>query len=357
MDKQLYSVILETLPHALLVLDRHLHIVLCNGSCAGLLAQWAHAVGDNEPSPFLTNPDLQRQTRAVLQHGGTKLVELYVDNAQGSPTVFRAVLTALPTARRDNPLCLLLLEDISARVQLEEQLVESEKLAAMGILAQSMAHELGNPLSVMTSTLQYVRERLEQSGSPPLTEAIDTLMESVKQMHALLLDLSGFTGTQRPRFEATDLRRALSQVLALIQHEAAQHNIQLCRQFAEHLPECQVDAREDKQLCLNLLKNAIEAMPAGGQLSVTLDLVPKGALESEEAIRIEITDTGAGMSDSEVRSIFRPFYSTKPKGTGLGLPFCRRVVEEHGGEIMVRTQLGEGSTFVVTLPVRQSEGT
>jgi len=118
-----------------------------------------------------------------------------------------------------------------------------------------------------------------------------------------------------------------------------------------------VDAREVKQLCLNLLKNAIEAMPAGGQLSVTLDLVPKGALESEEAIRIEITDTGAGMSDSEVRSIFRPFYSTKPKGTGLGLPFCRRVAEEHGGEIMVSTQLGEGSTFVVTLPVRQSEGT
>jgi len=212
MDEQLYRVILGTLPHTLLVLDRQLHIVLCNRSCAGLMAQWAHAEGDPQPSPFLTHPDLQRQARAVLQHGGTKLVELYLNSTTGSPTVLRAVLTALPTARRDNPFCLLLLEDISARVQLEEQLVESEKLAAMGILAQSMAHELGNPLSVMTATLQYVRARLEQTGSPPLTEAIDTLMDSVNQLHALLLDLSGFTGTHRPRFEATDLRRAPARV-------------------------------------------------------------------------------------------------------------------------------------------------
>jgi len=355
MDKQLYRVIIETLPYALLVLDGQLHIVLCNSSGAALLAQWALAMGDHQSSPLLTHPDLRHQARAVLQNGGTKLVDLYLDRAQGSPTVLRAMLTALRTEGRGNPRCLLLLEDISVRMQLEEQLVQSEKLAAMGLLAQSMAHELGNPLSAMTFTLQYVRERLEQTGHPPLTEAIDTLIESVKQMHALLLDLSGFTGTQRPRFEATDLRRALSQVLALIQHEAEQHNIHLYRQFDEHLPACQVDAREIKQLLLNLVKNAMEAMPTGGRLSVTLGLVPQVTPDSEEAIRIEISDTGAGMNDSEVGSIFRPFYSTKPKGTGLGLPFCRRVADEHGGEITVSTQLGVGSTFIVTLPVRKSE--
>jgi signal transduction histidine kinase len=117
-----------------------------------------------------------------------------------------------------------------------------------------------------------------------------------------------------------------------------------------------VDTREIKQLFLNLLKNAIEAMPGGGRLSVTVGLVPQATPESAAAIRLEIADTGVGMSDSEMRSIFRPFYSTKPKGTGLGLPFCRRVAEEHGGEITVSTQFGQGSTFIVILPVRQSEG-
>jgi signal transduction histidine kinase len=172
----------------------------------------------------------------------------------------------------------------------------------------------------------------------------------------LLLDLSRFTAVQRPRFTATDLRHTLSHVLALIQREAEQHHIELFWQCDDHLPECEVDVREIKQLFLNLLKNALEAMPGGGRLSVTMGLRPKAAPESAEAIRLEIADTGVGMSASEGRSIFRPFYSTKPKGTGLGLPFCRHVVEEHGGEITVSTQLGKGSTFVVILPVRQSEG-
>ena len=356
MADHLYEAIVNALPYALLVLNEQLHMVLCNRSCEKLLAHVARTAGGDKISTLLDQLDIQTHVRAVLQNGGTKVVELYLDHTQGSPTVLRAVVTALRSKAGAPPCCLLLFEDIADRVQLEEQLVQSEKLAAMGLLAQGMAHELGNPLSIMTSTLQYVRERLAQTGDPPLTDAIDAIMESINQMHELLLDLSGFTGVHRPRFASTDPRRALSQVLAFIQREAEQHHIQLSRQFDDYLPECQVDAREVKQLFLNLLKNAIEAMPGGGKLSVTMCLVSKATPASAEAIRIEIADTGPGMSDSEVRSIFRPFYSTKPKGTGLGLPFCRRVAEEHGGEITVSTQLGGGSTFVVTLPVRQSEG-
>jgi PAS domain S-box-containing protein len=356
MEEQWYRAIIDTLPYALLVLDRQLQIVLCNRSCEGFLEQSAHAAGGDKLFTLLAHRDLQTQARAVLQNGGTRVVELYLDSTEGIPTVLRAVVTALRLEAETPVRCLLLLEDISERVRLEEQLVQSEKLAAMGLLAQSMAHELGNPLSIMTSTLQYVRDRLGQTGSPALTEAIDTIMESVNQMHGLLLDLSGFTGAPRPRFEATDLRRALAQVLALIQREAEQRHIQLVRQFDDPLPACQVDAREVKQLFLNLLKNALEAMPGGGTLAVTMRRVPHAAPEGEDKIRIEIADTGVGMTDSEVRAIFRPFYSTKPKGTGLGLPFCRRVVEDHGGEITVDSRVGVGSTFVVTLPVRQSEG-
>jgi len=356
MDEQLYRAIIDTLPYALLVLNGQWQIVLCSRSCEGFLGQSVHAEGGDNLSALLARRDLQTQVRAVLENGGTKVVELYLDSTQGSPTVLRAVATALWPVAGAPPYCLLLLEDISERVWLEEQLVQSEKLTAMGLLAQSVAHELGNPLSIMTSMLQYMRDRLGQTESPALADAIDIIMDSVNQMHTLLLDLSGFTGAPRPRFEATDLRRALSQVLALIQREAEQRHIQLSRQFDQPLPACQVDAREVKQLFLNLLKNALEAMPGGGKLSVTMSLVPQAAPDGEEKIRIEIADTGPGISDSEVRSIFRPFYSTKPKGTGLGLPFCRRVVEDHGGEITVDSRWGVGSTFSVTLPVRQSEG-
>jgi len=101
---------------------------------------------------------------------------------------------------------------------------------------------------------------------------------------------------------------------------------------------------------LNLFKNAIEAMPNGGELRVSIYLS-----KSEDTVCIEVSDTGCGISEADLRSIFRPFYSTKPDGTGLGLSFCRRVTEEHGGEIRVKSELSEGSTFSVILPVRQEE--
>ena len=103
---------------------------------------------------------------------------------------------------------------------------------------------------------------------------------------------------------------------------------------------------------MNLLKNAIEAMPDGGKLRLRMDLT-----KSEDAVCISICDTGHGISEAELRSIFRPFYSTKPAGTGLGLSFCRRVVEEHGGEIKVKSDLHKGSIFSVILPIRQEETT
>ena len=106
-------------------------------------------------------------------------------------------------------------------------------------------------------------------------------------------------------------------------------------------------------MLLNLCKNAIEAMPDGGELSIKMSTV---SLNGEDAVRIKISDTGVGISETDLRFIFRSFYSTKPGSTGLGLPFCRHVAEEHGGEITVDSRFGGGSTFMVTLPVKQKGG-
>jgi len=221
----------------------------------------------------------------------------------------------------------------------------------MGLLAASVAHELGNPLSIISSTLQYVRDTLLDAGDRQFIEAIETIMDSVGQMHRLLRGLSGFTGTQRPHFEPTDLRRVLAQMLAFIHNEAEVYRIKIHHHFDDNLPDCQVDSREIKQLFLNLLKNAIEAMPDGGELCIKMFL-----LKDEHSVCINISDTGHGIDQAELRSIFRPFYSTKDS-TGLGLPFCRRVVEAHGGEIKVESELHKGSTFSILLPIRQEGNT
>lgn len=352
MDGQLHKNITNSLPYAFLVLDDELRTIECNRSCEILFSKLKKEILGSDLSQIIPHRELRRQAEAVLQNGGTKLVELHLDD--DNPKILRAVITALSTMTQSRSnLCLITLEDTSERARLEGQLVQSEKLAGMGLLASTIAHELGNPLSIMSSTLQYIRDTILNAGDRQqkvagIVEAIETIMDSVGEMHKLLRILSGFTGSQRPRFESTDLRRVISQMLAFIHKETEARKIKVYHKFDDNIPNCQVDLREVKQLFLNLLKNTIEAMPDGGELHVSMYLT-----KSKDTVCIDISDTGHGISTTELRSIFRPFYSTKPDGTGLGLPFCRRVVEEHGGEIRVESKLNKGSTFSVILPVRQ----
>jgi signal transduction histidine kinase len=314
-------------------------------------------IEDKELPEVISHRDLQNQARVVLQNreAGTKVVELHLDE-NGSSKILRATITALDIEEVGGPLCLIVLEDITQQVQLEEQLVQSEKLAGMGLLARSIAHEVGNPLSIMASTLQYIQSAHLGTDNQNLREAIETIMDNIHQMHVLLRSLSDFTGSKRPQFESCNLQHVLSQLLTFISREAEIHSINIHQQFDNNIPSCQVARREMRQVFLNLLKNAIEAMPQGGRLDVKMHLVPKDSPRNEDRVLVEISDTGMGISETEMQYVFRPFYSTKPKGTGLGLSFCRRVVEEHRGEISLKSRAGEGTTFMVDLPIRQEKG-
>ena len=349
--------IIDALPHALLVLDERLRVIVSNRACDLLLVKPAGTTCGLSLADILPHRDLLSQTRAAIETGGTRVVEFLVDIGKGITKVLRATGVGLEQNRPapSRRFCLIVLEDVGERVRLEEQLVQSEKLAGMGLLASSVAHELGTPLTIMSSTLQYVQSTLVDVGNNVLTEAIEAILDSVGQMRGILRSLSHFTGLQGPRFASTDLSRVLSQMLGFVCAEAERHNIRIHHQLEDRLPPCLVDPGEIKQLLLNLFKNAIEAMPEGGDLHVKMRSVPKVLAETEDHIRLEVSDTGIGMSEGEMRSIFRTFYSTKPGNTGLGLPLCRRIVEEHGGEIIASSRPGEGSTFIVTLPVRLQE--
>ncbi|TES85197.1 PAS domain-containing protein [Candidatus Aerophobetes bacterium] len=357
MGKHLYKVILDVLPQAVLVLNQRLRVAMCNRGCESLLSKSMEEIEGEELSEVIPHKDLQNQARVVLQNRevGTKLVELHLDMEKESSKILKATISALDMEDAESLLCLITLEDITQQVQLEEQLVQSEKLAGMGLLARSIAHEVGNPLSIMNSTLQYMQGTLLDHGNENLREAIETIMDNIHQMHTLLRSLSDFTGSKRPQFESCNLQRILAQLLTFISGEAEVHNISIHREFDEDVPNCEIDSREIKQLFLNLFKNAIEAMPQGGKLRVRMHLVRKDSATNEERVLVEISDTGMGISRTEIQYVFRPFYSTKPKGTGLGLAFCRRVVEEHGGEISLKSQVRRGTTFMVTLPIRQGK--
>jgi len=358
MNNYLYKNIINSLPYALLILDKELKVAECNRGYETLFSKVRKETIGRDLSAIIPHKELRTQVLTVLQNGGTKLVELHIEDDH--PKVLRAIVTAINIPERSNgDLCLVSLEDISKRVELESQLVQSEKLAAMGVLASTIAHELGNPLSIMNATLQYIKNVLLDSEDQDLKKAVQRLdiikpieivMDSVGQMHELLRILSGFTGNQVPRFKPTNICQILSNMLTFIYREAEVHNIKISHSFDSNLPECEADQREIKQLFLNLFKNAMEAMPSGGILNVESHLA-----ETKDAIYISISDTGQGLSEYELRMIFKPFYSTKQDGTGLGLSFCRGVVEKHGGEISASSELGRGTIFNILLPILHEE--
>jgi len=352
-NKNLHKVALDVLPRGILILKEDLTVIMCNPSSQSLLLKPRTEIVGKNLLEIIPHNDLHNQARTVLRDrkAGTKLVELHLGPQE--ERILRATVAALDTEEITTSLCLIMLEDVTQQVQLEQQLVESEKLAGMGLLAQSIAHEVGNPLSIMASTLQYMQSILLKTGNRDFKEAIETIMDNLRRMHVLLRSLADFTGSKRPQFELCNLKQILSQLLTFIGQEAKIHNISIHREFDKNVPQCQVDNREIKQLFLNLLKNAIEAMPQGGKLRLKIRYLPQDSTKNKDRVLVRVSDTGIGIKQPDLQYIFRPFYSTKPKGTGLGLCFCQRVTEEHGGEISVRSQVGKGTSFTVILPLRQ----
>jgi signal transduction histidine kinase len=245
----------------------------------------------------------------------------------------------------------MLLEDRSERIRLEQQLIQSEELAGMGQLAASLAHELGNPLSIMSATLQYLYQRLQQHDDP-LADKMAVKLNNLQRMDELLKTLAEFMGPEQPHIECLDLHQTLPHVLTFAAKEAEGHQVTIHIDFEPMLCPCKADHRQLKQVLLKLFKDALEAMPAGGHLTVSVRRLISAGSTAKPELLIAVQDTGIGIADTDLDVIFRPFYSTKKQGTGLGLPFCRRVIEEHGGEIGVHSQRGKGTTITIRLPVR-----
>lgn len=356
---ELYRIAVDTMPHAILILDERLRVILINRSCEELIAKPGSEILGSDLQQVVPYEDLRNQVLSVLESGGSRVVELHPEEEFAGTLVLRAVVTTIAQSQTETSdwgrLCLIVLEDVSERIDLEQQLVQSEKLAAMGSLASTVAHEIGNPLAIVVSTLDYMRDSLTKAGDDSHVKSIDAVMDGTGQIRELLRGLSEFTNTQRPHYAWVDLCGVVSSVLVFVRREAEQRNISISRAFQDGLPACQVDLASIRQVILNVVKNAIEAMPAGGDLRVGVNLSTATPDKAEEMVRISISDTGIGIRETDIRSIYRPFYSTKSKGTGLGLSFCRRVVEEHGGWMTVNSRLGEGSTFTIVLPVRQEE--
>jgi len=236
----------------------------------------------------------------------------------------------------------------------QRQLGQSEKLAALGQVAGTMAHQIGTPLNSISGYIQLIlqdghlqttdRDRLEIIESQ-----LDRLAESVK-------NLLSFTQQPKPQLRALDVNRVLEDLIHLSEPWLHSRNVRVLSSLSSNVPLVSGDPTHLQTLFLNLISNALDAMPNGGLLMIrTQEIQPQPSSGNGRWLEISITDTGIGITEESKKRIFDPFFTTKKmgEGTGLGLAICDKIIKEHSGRLDVQSEVGKGSTFFVYLPIRE----
>ena len=228
-----------------------------------------------------------------------------------------------------------------------QQLWQASKLATMGELAASVAHELNNPLATISLHIEILVGRL--ADVDPNRRSLLVIEQEVERMATLVSNLLLFSRRSHQQISTIDIREELQNSLDFINYHLRSRKIVVTTDFAANLPTVQADRQQLRQVFLNLLTNASDAMPESGSLTVS---AKRKSLNGSAAVLIEFSDTGAGIEPADLQKLWEPFFTTKPegKGTGLGLPICRRMVEEHRGTIDIESQPGKGTTVRIVLP-------
>jgi len=298
---------------------------------------WSALIGTTEPLESI-EAAIDANARASMRH------ETALRRPDGSTVPVRMTFSALRSGEGERLGLISACDDLSAIRAMESRMRQADRLATLGRMAANIAHEIRNPLASLTGAIEVLtsphtaedaRERLSQivaRESERLNHIIKNFLEYARPAP---LSITIF-----------DVAAAAEEVLMLLEHRASPGSLKVIREFAPSVL-WPVDAEQFRQILWNLCLNAAESMPEGGELRVAVAV--RG-----ETLEVTVTDTGEGIAADDLSHVFEPFFSTKSEGTGLGLALVHRVVQEHGGEIDVRSSPGLGTTFTLTLPSRHA---
>jgi signal transduction histidine kinase len=250
----------------------------------------------------------------------------------------------------------IIAQERQEKCELDEQLIQSQKLAAIGELSSGIAHEINNPLAVISQEAEWMTHLMNQpplKGLEGLEEIQDSLSQIEKQVdrcRTITHKLLNFARRMDPVYQEEDLAALVADMSILVEREAQSRGVTLTREFPADLPRVCTDAPLLRQVILNLMTNALQAVKQGGRITVT------ASRREPNLVDIRVADDGVGIPRENLSKIFNPFFTTKEpgQGTGLGLSMCHAIVDRLGGRIGVESEPGQGTAFTVTLPVQTS---
>ncbi|NVM21731.1 MAG: PAS domain S-box protein [Desulfobacterales bacterium] len=236
------------------------------------------------------------------------------------------------------------LRDITERKRLEKQVLQSERLATIGQAAAYISHEIKNPLMLIGGFARQVLRDTSQERKNK--KKLEIITNEVKRLEEFLSGITEFTKISKPKKTVASINTVVLEVSALFEQELEAHQVAFDKSMDPRIPETLFDPEQIKQVLINIVKNAVEAMPEGGKLYIETHL-------KTDTIEMCIRDTGKGIAPKDLESIFRPFVTTKSRGTGLGLAISREIIQVHEGDVCIESKLGTGTVCIVTLPVNK----
>jgi PAS domain S-box-containing protein len=243
-----------------------------------------------------------------------------------------------------------IIRDVTEQKAMQERIQQSEKLSSVGQLAAGIAHEIGTPLNIISGNAEYLMMDLDKKDTK--MEELSIIIQQTERITKLIQQLMDFARDTQPSFELTDIHPLIENTLTLTRHQLKKYSILLDAKLNSSIPKIIADPNQLQQVFLNIIINAIHAMPRGGTLSIEASLD-----HDNEAVQVLVRDTGCGISKANLKNVFDPFFTTKEvgQGTGLGLAVSHRIIENHKGRIDVESRLNHGTCFKITLPLHAEE--
>lgn len=348
-SERLTESIITHLASGLMVTDLGGAITLINPQGALTLRCRAEELGGHKLTDLFPNAGELLEVRGESSH---RELDLILRDQSTIPLGFSNSYLTDVRGNRDG--VIVVFRDLSEIKQLQAELHRKDRLAAIGQVVAGVAHEIRNPLFGITSVAQILKREVDLT--PAHRELVEAMLSESQRLNALIGDLLAFGRPAPLERRSTDLHQLLDGCLHLYAGEIRNRTIELRKAYHPHLPAIMVDQDKMIQVILNVLKNALEATPPGGIVTVgTRSSKTDGKAEVDQ-VAVFISDTGCGVHPQDQERIFDLFFTTKPGGSGLGLPICRRIVEDHGGKIALESHHAQGTTFTIQLPLKSGDG-
>ena len=348
-DNEQLEMVLFSIPGGVLVTGPDHRVIMINNPARRLLPLSSTDPVDQPAWEVIASADLSNFVRASLESDRSAPMRDFPIRHRDRDLILSCGV--LPLVDRGRIMgSLLYIEDVTDVRAEEARFKQAEGLASLTTMAAGVAHEIKNPLASMSIHLQLMRRQMhgECAGPEELQESLEILEEETERLNNIVSDYLFAVRPQDSRPLPADINALISELVQFLRYEMEDAHVRVLALLDESIPSIPLDEGAMKRALLNLIKNAITAMPEGGELRLQ-------TRRDGDNVLIEVSDTGVGIPEELHGKIFEPYFTTRDTGSGLGLTVVYKVVREHGGDLHMDSQPGRGTTFRISIPVPQSE--